>query len=96
MKITPVNNNIIVQKEKFQAKTESGLHLPSEPDTPTVSAKVRAVPNTELKDVNEEPIQIKEGTVVMFDRYQGADINFKGTAFTIIDAEHILAVITED
>ncbi|MBP3898714.1 MAG: co-chaperone GroES, partial [Mogibacterium sp.] len=52
-------------------------------------AEVLAVgPGTE-----DEPMQLKVGDIVIFSRYGGSELKYKGVEYTIINQKDILATI---
>jgi chaperonin GroES len=89
--IKPLGARVVIKKMEAEEKTEAGLLLSGSAKEKPQRAEVLAVgPGTE-----EEPMQLKVGDIVIFSRYGGSELKYKGTEYTIINQKDILATIEE-
>jgi chaperonin GroES len=87
--IKPLGARVVIKKMEAEEKTEAGLLLSGSAKEKPQQAEVLAVgPGTE-----EEPMQLKVGDIVIFSRYGGHELKYKGVEYTIINQKDILATI---
>ena len=87
--IKPLGARVVIKKMEAEEKTEAGLLLSGSAKEKPQQAEVLAVgPGTE-----EEPMLLKVGDIVIFSRYGGSDLKYRGTEYTIINQKDILATI---
>ena len=87
--IKPLGARVVIKKMEAEEKTEAGLLLSGSAKEKPQQAEVLAVgPVTE-----EEPMQLKVGDIVIFSRYGGSELKYKGVEYTIINQKDILATI---
>ena len=87
--IKPLGARVVIKKMEAEEKTEAGLLLSGSAKEKPQQAEVLAVgPGTE-----DEPMLLKVGDIVIFSRYGGSDLKYKGNEYTIINQKDILATI---
>ncbi len=86
MKITPMNDRILIKMEEVAEKTASGLFIPQTAQEKTQIGIVEAIGDS--KDV-----KVVAGQKVMFEKYSGTAIKVEGKEMLILKAENILAII---
>ena len=87
--IKPLGARVVIKKMEAEEKTEAGLLLSGSAKEKPQQAEFLAVgPGTE-----EEPMELKVGDIVIFSRYGGNDLKYKGVEYTIINQKDILATI---
>ena len=87
--IKPLGARVVIRKMEAEEKTEAGLLLSGSAKEKPQQAEVLAVgPGTE-----EEPMELKVGDIVIFSRYGGNDLKYKGEEYTSINQRDILATI---
>ena len=87
--IKPLGARVVIKKMEAEEKTEAGLLLSGSAKEKPQQAEVLAVgPGTE-----DEPMLLKVGDIVIFSRYGGSDLKYKGAEYTIINQKDILATI---
>lgn len=87
--IRPLGARVLIKKCEAIEKTEGGLILSGSAKEKPQEAEVLAVgPGTE-----EEKMELKVGDKVVFSKYGGNDLKYKGEEYTIINQKDILAVI---
>ena len=87
--IKPLGARVVIKKMEAEEKTEAGLLLSGSAKEKPQQAEVLAVgPGTK-----DEPMELKVGDIVVFSRYGGSELKYKGTEYTIISHKDILATI---
>jgi len=87
--IKPLGARVVIKKDDALETTEGGLILSGSAKERPQQAEVLAVgPGTD-----EEKMQLKVGDKVIFSKYGGNDLKYKGEEYTIINQKDILAVI---
>lgn len=84
--IKPLGENILVQPQKSEKKTESGIFLPETSETQSHMGEVIAVGES-------DKIMVKPGQTVMYTRYGGNEIKSGGEVYMIVKNEDVLAII---
>lgn len=83
--IKPLADYVVVQQEAAEAKTASGLYLPTQAQEKPKVAKVLAVG----KDVKE----VKTGDRIVYGCYSNTEIKQDGQDYIIIKEENIYAKV---
>jgi len=87
--IKPLGARVLIKKDEALEKTAGGLILSGSAKEEQQQATVVAVgPGTE-----DEKMQIKVGDKVIFSKYGGTDLKYKGVEYTILNQKDILAVV---
>jgi len=90
LKVRPLGDNVLVKVKKQEKKTKSGIVLPdTAEDEKPQKGKVVAVGD------DAEKIKVKEGEIIIFARYAGAEVKIDEDQYLILKSEDILAVIEE-
>jgi chaperonin GroES len=84
--IKPLGKNILIQPQKPETKTETGLFLPETAESRPQQGVVMAVGES-------EKIQVKPGQTVIYARYGGTEVKAAGEEYLIVKHDDILAVI---
>ncbi|MGI6177439.1 MAG: co-chaperone GroES [Eubacterium sp.] len=87
--IKPLGTRVVIKKLEAEEKTEGGIFLASTAKEKPQLAEVVAV-GPGKKD---EPMELKEGDKVVFAKYAGTDVKYKGEEYTIMSQEDILAKV---
>lgn len=88
MKLKPMDDRILVEFEKEEEKTASGIIIPdTAKEKPRMGTVIAVGTDEDLQD------KIKVGNKVLFAKYGGEDIEFEGKEYKIIQRSDILAVI---
>ena len=89
MKIKPLADRVLVKNDKAETKTASGLIIPEAAQEKTQTAVVVEVgPGT-----TENPITVKKGNRIMYDKYSGTQVKIDGEDHLILRMSDIIAVI---
>ena len=89
MKIKPLADRVLVKNDKAETKTAGGLIIPEATQEKTQTAVVVEVgPGTE-----ENPITVKKGDRIMYDKYAGTQVKIDGEDHLILRMSDVIAVI---
>lgn len=89
MKLTPLNDRVVLKQLAAEETTKSGIVLPGQNKEKPQQAEVVAVgPGTE--DVK---MQVKVGDKVIYSKYSGNEVKLDDEEFIICKQDDILAVI---
>ncbi|MFA6652460.1 MAG: co-chaperone GroES, partial [Bacteroidales bacterium] len=71
MKIKPLADRVVVQPQEAETKTASGLYIPDTAKEKPQRGKIVAVGSGK----KDEPMELKEGDMVLYGKYAGTEIN---------------------
>ncbi len=84
--IQPLGKNVLIQPQKPEKKTETGILLPDTAEDRPQQGMVLAIGDS-------EKITVKAGQTVIYARYGGTEIKVAGEEYLLVKVEDILAVI---
>lgn len=91
--IRPLNDNVVLKKEKIVRETASGIVLSQKEEEPEY-ATVVAVSEGKRNDKGEIiPINLKVGDKVVYKTYSPTKIKIDNEEYLILSSDDILAVI---
>ena len=94
MKLVPLFDKVVLEKEKMEETTKSGIVLPGQDDTEKPGqAVVVAVGPGGVVDGKEISMQVKKGQHVLFSRYSGTEVELEGKKYTVVKQSDILAIV---
>ncbi len=95
MKIKPLADRIVVQREESPEKTAGGIVLPDSAKNKPQKGKVLAAgPGRLLKDGTRCNLQVKEGDTVLFTAWAGDEFKDKNTqVILLMREEDVMAVV---
>ena len=89
MKVKPLADRVMVKLEKNEAKTAGGIFIPDTAQEKTQQGTVVEVgPGTE-----KDPVCVKAGQKVMYDKYAGTQIKIDGEEHLILRMSDIVAIV---
>lgn len=88
MTLKPLADRVVIKKLEKEDTTKSGIVLPSSAKEEPKIAKVIAIGSKV-----EKKGELKVGDKVMFPKFSGDEVKLDGQEYTIIKAEHILAIV---
>ena len=80
IKLTPLEDKIIVKQAEAQTQTASGLYIPD-------NAK------EEPQQGERIPMDVKVGDKVLYSKYGGTEVHYEGEDYLIVGARDILAIL---
>ena len=94
MKLVPLFDRVVLEKEKMEETTASGIVLPGQNDKEKPGqALVVAVGPGGVVDGKDITMQVKVGDHVLFSKYAGSEVEVDGHKYTVGKQNDILAVI---
>ncbi len=96
VKLQPLGDRVVVEREEAEAKTAGGIVLPdSAKDKPTRGVVVSVGDGRLLDDGRRAPLQVKAGDRVLFTKWGGDAIKVGDRELTLLREDDILAVIED-
>lgn len=94
VKLVPLGDRIVVQREESQEKTSGGIFLPdSAKDRPTRGKVVSVGDGRVLENGNRAELQVKVGDFVLFTSYAGENIEVDGEEYLLMNESEVLAIL---
>lgn len=92
--LRPLGNRVLVKRIKTQEALKGGIILPETAKKKQEQAEVVAI-GTGKKDKNENliPIPVKNGDIILMEKYSGQEITLNDEEFVILRADDIIAII---
>ena len=97
-KIQPVNDYVLIEPEKAEEKTASGIFIPDTADKEKPQkAKVIAVgPGKIGKDGAREELSVKAGDIVLYSKYGPTEVKLGADEYFFIQDSDVIAILTQD
>ena len=93
IKLTPLEDKIIVKQAEAQTQTASGLYIPDNAKEKPQQAEVIAVGPGGVIDGKEVTMQVKAGDKVIYSKYSGTEVEIEDEKYVIVKQNDILAVV---
>ncbi|HDH63271.1 MAG TPA: co-chaperone GroES [Firmicutes bacterium] len=94
MKLKPIGDKIVVEPEKEEEVTKSGIVLPDTAKEKPQKGKVIAVgPGKVLDNGERSPMEVKEGDTVIYSKYAGTEVKIDDKEYLILSQRDILAIV---
>lgn len=94
IKLTPLEDKIIVKQAEAQTQTASGLYIPDNAKEKPQQGEVLAVGPGRRDDKGEcIPMDVKVGDKVLYSKYGGTEVHYEGEDYLIVGARDILAIL---
>ena len=94
IKLTPLEDKIIVKQAEAQTQTASGLYIPDNAKEKPQQGEVLAVGPGRRDDKGERiPMDVKVGDKVLYSKYGGTEVHYEGEDYLIVGAHDILAIL---
>jgi chaperonin GroES len=94
MKISPLNDRVLVKRIEEQEEVRGGIIIPDTAKEKPQQAEVVAVGPGKLDDDGKRlPMNVKAGDRVLIGKYSGTDIKLGDEDHTILREDEILAII---
>ncbi|MEY2612131.1 MAG: 10 kDa chaperonin [Planctomycetota bacterium] len=94
VKLVPLGDRIVVQREVSSEKTVGGIYLPdSAKDRPTRGKIVAVGDGRVLENGSRNALQVKVGDHVLFTSYAGESIEIDGEEYLLMNEMEVLAVL---
>jgi len=94
VKITPLNDKIVVERLEADEKTVGGIILPDSAKEKPKQGKVLALGEGKaLENGTRAPFQVKVGDRVLFTSYAGSEVTLDGKEYLIMTEDDLLAIV---
>ncbi|MGJ0659964.1 co-chaperone GroES [Bifidobacterium longum subsp. longum] len=94
IKLTPLEDKIIVKQAEAQTQTASGLYIPDNAKEKPQQGEVLAVGPGRRDDKGDRiPMDVKVGDKVLYSKYGGTEVHYEGEDYLIVGARDILAIL---
>ena len=94
IKLTPLEDKIIVKQAEAQTQTASGLYIPDNAKEKPQQGEVLAVGPGRRDDKGERiPMDVKVGDKVLYSKYGGTEVHYEGEDYLMVGARDILAIL---
>lgn len=92
--LRPLGSRVLVRRLEAEEKLKGGILLPDSAKKKQEQAEVVAI-GTGKKDKNGNliPIPVKEGDIILMEKYSGQEVTLNDDEFVILRAEEIIAII---
>ena len=95
MKLTPLNDRVLVKRLESEERTAGGLYIPdTAKEKPSKGEVVAVGPGKTADDGKVIAMTVKAGDSVLFSKYAGTDIQIDGVEHLVMREDDILAVIS--
>ena len=93
MKIRPLQDRILVKRIDEEEKTKGGIIIPDTAKEKPSEGKVVSVGKGKLlEDGKLQPLEIKRGDRVLFNKYSGTEVKIEGEEHLIIREDDVLGI----
>ena len=94
MKFRPLHDRVLIERVEEEEKTKTGIIIPDAAREKQQKGKIVAVGKGRVNDKGEVlKLDVKEGDVVLFEKYGGEDIKMDGKEYVILKEESIIGVV---
>ena len=96
MKVTPLNDRIVIKRLEEEGKTKGGIIIPDAAKEKPQEGRVVAVGAGKMTEKGQRVApEVKAGDKILFGKYSGTEIKIDGEEHLILREEDILAVIED-
>lgn len=93
MQLKPLEDRVVLQHQKAEEKTKSGIILPdSAKEKPQEAIVVAVGPGKEV-DGKRKEMQVKVGDKVIYSQYSGTDVKLGDEEYVIVKQSEIMAIV---
>jgi chaperonin GroES len=94
MKIRPLGDRILVEREAAEEKTAGGIYIPESGKEKPQRGKVVAVGAGKRDDQgNVHAVDVKVGDTVVFGKYAGTEVAVESDEYVVMREDDIIGVI---
>ena len=90
----PLGPRIVVERVEQEKKTAGGIIIPDTVKEKPTEGKVVAVgPGNRKEDGTIEPLEVKEGVLILFAKWGGSEVIIDGNEYLIMKEDDVLGII---
>ena len=92
-KIKPLSNRVVAQALEAEETLKGGIIIPDTAKKKQQTAKVLAVGEGKKTENGILPMPVKEGDIILMDKYAGQEVNVEDEDYIIVRSEDIIAIV---
>lgn len=94
MNFKPLRDRVLVKYSEEAGKTAGGLYIPDSAKEKPQKGEIVAVGAGRVTDDGKlQPMSVKAGEIVLFDKYSGSKVTMDDVEYLIIREEDILGIV---
>ena len=93
MTIKPLTDRVLIQAEKAEETTKSGIVLTSAAQEKPQISRVIAVGPGGMVDGKEVKMEVKVGDMVIYSKYAGTEVKLDGEEYIVVKQNDIVAIV---
>ena len=94
MTLKPLSDRVLVKRLDYEEKTAGGIYIPdSAKEKPSQGEIVAVGPGKVGDDGKLQPMTLKKGDKVLFNKYAGTEIQLAGEDHLIMREDDILGIV---
>ena len=94
MKIRPLHDRILVERQEEQETKKGGIIIPDTAKEKPQEGKVIAAGNGKVGDDGKKiPLDVKAGDRILFGKYSGSEVKIEDDEYLIMREEDVLAIL---
>ena len=95
MNLKPLSDRVLVKRLDYEEKTAGGIYIPDTAKEKPSQGEIIAVgPGKVSDDGKLQPMNVKKGDKVLFNKYAGTEVQLAGEYHLIMREDDILAVVS--
>ena len=95
MNLKPLSDRVLVKRLDYEEKTAGGIYIPDTAKEKPSQGEIIAVgPGKVSDDGKLQPMNVKKGDKVLFNKYAGTEVQLSGDDHLIMREDDILAVVS--
>ena len=91
--IRPLEDRIVVQPSDAEQTTASGLVIPDTAKEMPQEGTVLAIGPGRFEDGQRVPLDVSVGDIVLYSKYGGTEVKYRGEEYLVLSARDVLAVL---
>jgi chaperonin GroES len=90
--LKPLHDRVVVEKMPLEEKTSGGIVIPDTAKEKPTRGKVVAVGQGRQENGKRIPPEVKEGDIVIYNKYSGTEVKLDNKEYLILKESDILAI----
>ena len=94
MKFRPLHDRVVVERLEVEEKTASGIIIPDSAQEKPMQGKIIAAGSGSRDETGKiQPLDVKEGDVVLFGKWSGTEVKLDGKDLLIMKESDIMGIM---
>lgn len=94
MKLKPLHDRVMVQREDDDERSAGGIIIPDTAKEKPMKGKVVAVgPGARSEDGKLIPMSVKKGDVVLIGKWSGTEVKMDGVEYVIVKESDVMGIV---